>query len=1384
MRDIRLSSEICGYIFRIRRLAALIMTLPGGRLTRIAAIAACLAGICSEAGRASDTYFRFGRVMATNAFANSEVKCIFKDKAGFMWFGTTSGLNRYDGYEIMPRKLDVLHPSSVTSNNSIEAIQEAFDGKLWIKTRMGYAVYDPVEEDFVSDAGALFAEYSGRDDFGEYADGLVYIDNGGNFWFVTPADIRKYDIYKRQCIVIPQGESGLSRGVVRDIRQGMNRYWFLFDNGALECMEAQSNLIISRDTSLCKEVRQEGDRSRHLFVDSSGDVWVYGLQSNFGLARFNLTRGAWIRYTAGAESDKLRISNNLVSAVAEDSNGVIWVGTDHGGVNLINKSTGKICVLMHNENDPHSLPQNTIRCIYSDPSGMIWLGTYKKGVCYYHESIYKFSRPDEANTLPFRDVNSFSETADGNLWIGTNGGGLIYNERARDTYIIYKHSETNPNTPAGNVIVSLASDLEGKLWIGYYLAGMDCFDGRNFVHYPYNEEGLGDDNAWTLMCDRAGYLWAGTLHGGVFVWDTRTGKRVRRLNTSSSVYAIVETHTGAIIVGTQRGLYIYNNDKQELEPYEEEIFSAMRLGRHDVNCLFEDSRSLLWIGTRTGLFMFNPYTKEVKSFSCDNGLPSDLVQSIREDAEHNVWVATNSGLSCIRVFSPGNSDGYQYYILNYGGSEGLQGEMFNYNAALFTSQSELIFGGSLGYNIFKPSAISYNKNDPRVAITDFRIYNKSIRPLESWNGRVILRQSITQTEEIRLKHSDNYFGFTFAALDYCMPGKSRYYYKLEGFNDQWFETARGNRRVTYTNLNPGRYTFYLKAVNNDGMQSSLPVVLRIRITPPFAKTVWAWIIYACLAACGGFYAWRLAGKRSERKIAYARERIRVSQQLEIDEMKLRFFTNISHEFRTPLTLILSPLEDLMKKAKDAGDRELLRIIRRNAQSLLTLVNQLLDFRKLDTNGFSLQESLGDIVVFIRQQAELFTGTMMRKEIGFEFRTEVDELFMYFDADKMSKALTNILSNAWKFTPQGGSIAVTLEKSDNAGSIRITVTDTGIGIPEEELSKVFDRFYQVRRDAQVNDPGSGIGLHIAKEFITLHHGHIRAESVPEGGARFIITLPISNGNRRPGSRACDDEATFDDEAVRNSLPKLLIVEDNRELCNLLASRFKDAYAILEAHDGGEGLEIALREIPDLILSDVMMPRIDGIEMSRRIKADIRTSHIPLILLTAKSGDDSKMEGLAAGADDYIVKPFNHEMLEIKMRNLLETRNRNRKLFNEQIRIEPSRITVNSLDKQLIRKAIDYTEANLSNPNLSVEELSRELGMSRVHLYKKLLSISGKTPIEFIRIIRLKRAAQLLRESQLSVSEIAYEVGFNNLKYFRKYFKDEFGLLPSQYPRKDE
>lgn len=1346
--------------------------------------------------------YKFNRIDAESGLSNNEVKCIFKDQTGFIWFGTPSGLNRYDGYEMITCKQDLREDQSIISNNDIEKIQQSADGRLFIKTRSGYSIYNTVTEHFEEQVDELFRKYTATDEFWSSSENLMYIDLAKNFWFVTWEDIRMYDVKTDKLTIFSQGgDENLSRGMIRDIKQGKNRYWFLYENGVLECLEAQSKKVITRDSTLHKAANLKNTRELRLFIDSSDNIWVYGIGIHYGAACYNITKNTWTQY-ATQRLAPYKLTNNIVTGIEEDNKGNIWMATDHGGVNILDKKTGRITVLWHDENNLQSIAQNTLKCIYKDDSDIMWLGTYKNGVSYYHESIYKFKFITEKSKIPFPDINCFYETPDKNLWIGTNGGGLLYFDRANDRYTQYKHLPGDSNSPAGDVVVCITSDKDGRLWIGYYLAGLDCFDGKTFTHYRAEEdpeEGMPDNNVWVLRCDRNNDLWAGTLNGGVAVLDVATGKRKRLLHSEGSVYSIIETKAGNMLVGSQGGLYIYNTATEQLEFFANDVLGDIQLKRYDINNIFEDSRGLLWIGTKNGLFVYNPYMKEVRLFKAEDGLSSELVQSILEDAENNMWIATNRGLTCIKITINNDEPGYFYNLLSYDSSEGLQGELFNYNAAYLTSNAELIFGGASGFNIISPTNINYNMTPPLIVITDFQIYNNSIKPGVPYQGRVILDESITLTQEIKLNHSDNYFSLSFTSLDYCMPQKSRYYYKLEGFNDQWLETDRNNRRVTYTNLNPGSYTLHLKAVNNDGIESTRPVVLKITIRPPFWQTTWARIIYIILLLGTAYYVFRHLSRRSALKLASAEENMRVSQRLEMDEMRLRFFTNVSHEFRTPLTLILSPLEELMKKERDAEEMESLAIIRRNAKHLLTLVNQLLDFRKLDLKAQTLQQSLGDIVQFARQQSELFVEVMARKEITFTFTTNIKHLYMLFDAEKLSKVFINILSNAYKFTSEEGNISMELSRVNNE-QIRITIADNGVGVPTEDLDKIFDRFYQVKNEGSANYQGSGIGLHIAKEFILLHGGEIHAERVEEGGTRFVITLPCfeekeSNATIETEAETdvvipaqvphiIDDDEALEKELSVNTQPKILIVEDNKDLRTLLYARLKKDYHVFQAADGQEGLETALREIPDMILSDIMMPRMDGIEMSKAIKGDIRTSHIPIIILSAKTGEESKLEGLKAGADDYLTKPFNQDILQVKIHNLIEARKRSQSVFEEQIKIEPSKITVNSLDEKLIKKAIDYTEANISNPDFSVEELSRELGMSRVHLYKKLLSLTGKTPIEFIRVMRLKRAAQLLQESQLTVSEIAYEVGFNNPKYFRKYFKDEFGVLPSQYGSRSE
>lgn len=1334
-------------------------------------------------------HFMFKRIDVEKGFANSEIRCIYKNSLGYMWFGTRYGLCRYDGYNVVSFKQD-LTVDGVYQNNDIALIQEDADNRLWLETRTGYSIFDPMKEEFIPNPSAEIKKYALTDSIL-----YMYIDLGKNFWFVTKNDIRFFNAKTRQTNIYKLGDSGRpQKERITAICQGENKYWFLHENGVVECMDAQTHTVIMKDTTLKFKSPDFYDGQSRLFSDSKGNLWIYGLMEK-GASCLNTDKNTWEYFSTEVPDTSHRLPQNIVTGIAEDQSGRIWISMDHGGISVLDKENNLVHNIRHDRRNVNSLAQDAVKSIYIDNDDIVWVGTYKRGACYYHSSIFKFQTVRNHESDKEMDVNCFLETKDGNIWIGSNGNGLLCYDRDTEKFTSYKHDPQQSNSPAGDVIVSIVQDHKDRLWIGYYLKGMDCMDGNKFTHFDFSTDKedclLPDKNVWKLLCDDKDRLWIGTLNSGIVIMDIETEKKLMHFPSISSVFSIIQCADGNILIGALNGLFIFDEESKSVKEYEPEIFSKAQLSRHDINYLYEDSRKLLWIGTRNGLFLFNPITKELRLFTVDDGLSADLIQSILEDSEHNMWIATNKGLTLIKVNTLNDTPGYFFKMLNYDQAEGLQGEQFNYNGALATSRSELIFGGSLGFNIVNPSAIHYNNSIPKVILTKLKISDKTITPGKTYDDRVILDKSISYTKSIELSHKENYFTIEFAALDYCVPEKSRYFYKLEGFNSLWIETSPKAREVTYTNLNPGKYTFYVKAINSDGMESTMPASLEIIINPPFWESNIAWGIYIAMLISLLYLYHRYSKKKEEKKIYYTREKMKIENQHNMDEMKLRFFTNISHEFRTPLTLIITPLEELIKRSGNTEDKELLKIINKNAHQLLNLVNQLLDFRKMDVNGLKLNLKVGNISLFVEDTAALFKEVFAQKNIKFSIDGADTPILIRFDGEKIGKALNNLLSNSYKFTPKDGIINICIERDNDKHEIRISVSDSGIGIRKEERTKVFDRFYQVNtRYYDTNGlSGSGIGLHLSKEYIELHKGKIWVEDSKFGGCKMVFSLPLPNEDEEALveeleiPETANDDADADDKTVDsgNNMPKLLIVDDNEDFRTFLCTCMQNKFEVLQAENGEKAFEIAVNDVPDMIISDVMMPVKDGIQLCKDLKNDVRTSHIPIILLTAKTTEESQIDGLKSGADDYISKPFNIDVLYIKMKNLIESRKRMQSMMKGPIPIEPSRITVNNIDEELIRKALEYTEANISNPDFSVEELSKELGMSRVHLYKKLLSLTGKTPIEFIRLVRLKRAAQLLKESKMNVSEIAYEVGFNHPKYFRKYFKEEFGVLPSQFER---
>jgi signal transduction histidine kinase/ligand-binding sensor domain-containing protein/DNA-binding response OmpR family regulator len=1360
--------------------------------------------------------YKFAHLDISNGLSNNQVNSVFKDSKGFIWIGTQSGLNRYDGYTCRVFKHSLSDPLSIR-DNYINGISEDQNGNLWVATRTGYNIFTPNTGSFALDP----QKYLKDNNIPFTSVDFLFKDKSGSVWFLNrQAGIARYnaitakvDLFKNH----PNDLFSISPGALSSVTEDNHGFfWIIHRNGILEKVDGKTKRVVFRDFSVFRILGGvQSDYS--ILADSDNDLWIVLTNAPNGIFFFNTTNKQLKHIqdnTPGAH-----LNTNIVRAMVQDNKGYLWIATDHGGINILDKQDFKISYLLHNPDDEKSISQNSITCLYKDDLGIIWAGTYKKGVDYYHESLIRFKvlkhKTQQTGSLHFDDINCFAEDAKGNLWIGTNGGGLVYYNRLLETFKQYLHNLSDRNSLSNNVIVSLCTDHNQDLWIGTYNGGLNCFaNGRfkNFRKDPSDSKSLNNNSVWKLYEDRQNRLWVGTLGGGLDLYDREKGlfvhynPNVPNTVRSDFISSLLQDKDGTLWVATADGLDAFdNNAAKRSRHYASNIKDRSSLCNNNIISLLEDSRGDIWVGTRDGLCCFNKHTQKFISFREDDGLPDNTILSLLEDNNGNLWIGTPNGLSNLIITKKPEESSFTYLFKNYDESDGLQGKEFNANAAFRTKRGELVFGGVNGFNIFQPQDIKVNMNLPKVVITDFQVFNKSVKANDKINGRVLLKESIADTHEITLKYKENVFSIEFAALSYFQPDKNRYSYILEGFNKEWITSGSNARQATYTNLDPGEYTFRVKAANNDGFWSTEETTVKITVLPPFWRTKLAIALYIMLIAGILYVSRQIIMERARMQFKLEHERNEAQRMHELDRMKIRFFTNISHEFRTPLTLIIAPVEKLIKNTIDPELGKQYVLINRNARRLLNLVNQLLDFRRMEVQEFKLNLLQADIIPFIRDIADSFSDISEKKNIQLSVISPIESLITYFDPDKLEKILFNLLSNAFKFTGETGSVKVELNTID-AGTepsnelpyktgkyLQIKVIDTGIGIVKEKHEKIFERFFQNDIPGNMVNQGSGIGLAITKEFVKLHEGVITLNSEPGKGSCFSVYLPLKDSwYRKENITPVGTEVGIDgkvasmvpigesEEPAKNSKrPLLLLVEDNEDFRFYLKDNLKQPFQIAEAPNGQEGLKLACSLIPDLIVSDVMMPLMDGMEFCKRVKSDQRTSHIPVILLTAKAASDQVVTGLQTGADDYITKPFNFEILLSRIKNLLTQRDLMRKSFARHVEINPSEITVTSLDEKLIHKAIALVENHISDAGFSVEDLSKELGMSRVHLYKKLLSITGKSPIEFIRTIRLKRAALLLKKSQLTISEIAYQVGFNNPKYFTKYFKGEFNVLPSQY-----
>jgi signal transduction histidine kinase/ligand-binding sensor domain-containing protein/DNA-binding response OmpR family regulator len=1347
--------------------------------------------------------YNFTRLDNTNGLSNNQIESIFKDSRGYMWFGTNFGLNRYDGYQFKVYKSEK-NDSTTLLFNSIPEIQEDVYGNLWLKGNPEYVVYDIRTEKFVRNVSLKLKTLGIK-----FTPDLVEIDKAKNYYFYQRNNgVTKYDVRSKKTIVIKQGgqTNSLSKGIIISLRAAKDCFWVLYESGLLERYNELTNSVDFRN-SYVLQCLPESSIAKNLFIDSDGCPWVYPGIGDKGVLYYDLKVAKWIYFGSNKKdfcqpSDKL-ITTDFVRDIAQEQNGLIWIATDHGGINIFDKKTEQITVLLNDPFNPNSISQNSVISLYADNSGIMWVGTYKNGVSYYHQGMFKFEKSPlffyQNPLLENKDCNSICEDSKGNLWLGTNGSGLLKYTKASNKFQLFRNDKNSPGSISSDIIISSLEDKAGDMWFGTFMGGLNRLQGNSFQRFlpdVNNPNSISNKSIYGLVEDQDKNLWIGTLGGGLDKLDSSrskfTSNNVDKLKEVSAnfVLSLFSKNAESVYLCTAAGIYILNPEIGVISPVFKDSKLINKLSDLIITNTLVDKRNQLWIATDNGINIYNAERDTIQHINKTNGLPSEQVVSLIEDNDGNIWAGTRNGLACIYCSINHQTKDYQYSVVSFDENDGLVSTIFNQNAVFKTNEGKIYFGCTKGYTVFDPRNIQFNKAVPKPMITGLSIGNEEIIPGTEYKGKVILDESITHKKKLVLNYDEKNFSIQFSAMSYIHPEKNQYKYMLKGLDNDWIITKNG--QVSYSNLNQGSYELIIYASNNDNVWSTEPLVLEIVIRPPFWFSWWAILMYVLLTL---WIIWLIVNfnLRKQKREFENEQRIREAKQLhEMDEMKFRFFTNISHEFRTPLTLILNPVEKLLKESTHEEQKNLLTIIHRNANGLLELVNQLLDFRKLDVQKDHLNLSVGDVIAFVKDICYSFTELANKKTINFSFSTSITELRMEFDREKLRKIVSNLLSNAFKFTPDSGKIDVNIsliqQLNDDKKLLKISVSDTGIGIPEKDIDRIFERFYRVENPENGYQTGTGVGLHIVSEYVKLHEGQINVESKIGKGSLFNVFIPAKQHIQEEilsnTESILETAVELQVEEHKNKFPIMLIVDDNEDFRNFIAAIFTDSYRILTAGDGEVALKITLDKMPDLIISDVMMPRMDGYEFCRKVKADIRISHIPIILLTAKTGDENKYIGLEAGAEDYISKPFKMEMLSLKVARIIERQKQKHDQFKRKVEINPSEIEITSMDEKFVKKAVALVEANIDNTDFLVEDLCREMAMSRVYFYKKILSLTDKTPSEFIRFIRLKRAADLLEKSQLFVNEVAYKVGFNDPKYFRKYFKEEYGISPNEYKKKFE
>lgn len=1382
----------------------MVSTMPSTLVSYTILLLFLFVSLASPSADAQAPLLKFKHITDDNGLSNTSVEAIFQDKRGFMWIGTRNGLNRYDGYDIRTFFHNSSEENSL-SDNYIKCIYEDRQQNLWIGTANGLNRYDQARQAFVDyqfKAPAVPA-------FNINDINCLFEADENQLWVGTMGggvyEVNRKDNTCQRLAFFPNQQANGAPVLVYDIARGRNgTVWIATNMGICQWDKANRKLINypyrSTKTGQYASIHK-------IQLNADNNLWLGTLTS--GLLFFDTGKKTFRAYTHN-DKDPNSLGNDDVTSVLIDRQQNLWVGGINGGLNRFNPKIDSFFNYERQPENPSSLSQKSVKSIFEDRQGNLWVGTLRGGVNLYVPTAEKFKLYRQGlakNTLSYNDIRAFCEDRRGNLWVGADGGGLNLFDRKTGTFRPYRYNPNDPRSLGSDAVMSISEDRRGNIWVATWGGGLNLFDPqtnmfRRFMNDPKNPATISSNFVQRAFEDSKGTLWVATYTGGLNVFDLTTNRFRRVIEdpsgktkfTATKLIAINEDHDQNLWICTEDGgLNRYNLQTNTFTQY----FNEPNV-KQDLVVIFTDHQHRLWVGKK-GLYQYDKASDRFQLFTKGGGLDREFIKGILEDRQGNLWITSSNGLTWL---NPENQS-----FKKFNTRDGLQGLEFEDNSCLMTRDGEMYVGGVNGFNTFYPEKISSNRFIPPVHITDFQISNK---PVDIHQSDSPLKKDISFTDDIRLRYDQSTFSFTFSALNFVVPEHNQYAYQLGGLDDRWV-TAGTERRASYTNLRPGDYTFRVKASNNDGLWNNQPTAIRIIVTPPFWATWWFQTL-VLLIIVGGVIAFFEFRRKLQLKAFEEKKRN------ELYQLQLQFFTNISHEFRTPLSLILGPLERIRSLNADGEFTHYYQTIQRNASRLMNLINELMDFRKVESGSLKLKVKPNDLLAFLTPIIGEFADLPTQKKLTFEVKDSADYKQVWFDSNILEKIILNLLNNSFKYTDENGVISVEVfssltdftpsfanelivkESKQAKHYAYIRIADNGIGVSKESISHLFERYYRIS-SAHL---GSGIGLAFVKSLTSLHKGDIYVYSERSQGTEIIIGIPAGSSSYDASEKQSGvvvdggiglESGTMPIFQQERESPKrkpvpshpptglqresILIVDDNAELREFLRDALQAKYQVYEAEDGADGLEMAKQVFPNLIISDVMMPGINGVEFCKRIKNAFETSHIPFVMLTARDSLEAKIEGVGSGADVYLSKPISVDLLMLTIRNIFEQKKNLKERYVSDYYAEARGLVSSERDKDFLDKLHQLIDANLTNANLDVDFLVSEIGVSKTRLYQKIKNITGQSIAEFIRTFRLKKSVQIMTHEDVSLGEVSFRVGFQDPSYFSRVFKKEFGKSPSQF-----